>query len=156
MPSEEIQYFLAKQRVLSTHPDFNRDTRLLPQCQGWGLFSNGSITDMAEMLLRVGVLKLMQDYPTRDDLSLEQLLQTLPEDYKFLNNCQKPQVTMVDPVSYYLQGHRYPGEFKTSAEVSKALNAIMYLGGEYLKKKPNMRILNKLFTDSMKVNDEVN
>ena len=71
MPSEEIQYFLAKQRVLSTHPDFNRDTRLLPQCQGWGLFSNGGITDMAEMLLRVGVLKLMQDYPTRDDLSLE-------------------------------------------------------------------------------------
>lgn len=155
--TNENTFFISKQTILSTHPDFNSATISLPYCQCYGMYKNSTVTDVAEMLLQVGTLILMKEYPKADELTLKELHDKLPSDYKPLNNCQKPNVTMVDPVSYYLQAHRYPGEFKTAAEVNKAINAIMYMAGEYIKKIKTVhtiRDVQNLFISELLVNKD--
>ena len=144
-------YFISIQTIFSTHPEFVKKTINLPHSQCYGIFSNKNVTDMGEMLLRVGVLHLIQEYPGADDLSLEELKDILPEDYKPENNVQKPQVKFFDSVSYYLQVHRYPGLFKSASEVVTAVNAITYLGGEFIiNNEKNPRAIITLFRDSLK------
>lgn len=153
--SAKEEFFIPRQQVLGTHPEFNSHTKDLSMCSFFGLYNNATVTDIAEMLLEVGTLILMKEYPNKEDLSLEDLNNKLPSEYKSLANVQKPNVKMVDPVSFYLQKFRYYGEYKTNSEVTTSLNAIMYIAGEYIKdfatNKKTLRSVQRLFIDNMLV-----
>jgi hypothetical protein len=122
-------FFVQKQIIVSTHPSFTHFD--LDQCSAWGLYPTPTTNaDVGDMLLEIGILNLIDSFPDSEEFTLEQLIGQLPDDYDLLNNAQKPQMKMIDVASFYLQQYRYPGEFKTNAAVVKAINALIYMGGQ--------------------------
>lgn len=151
----EHKLFIPKRVFLSTHPEFTSSTSGLDMVNCFGMYQNTTNIDIGEMLLEIGVLLLMKNHPTADDMSLEELHDVLPSDYERLHNCQKPDVTMMDPVSFYLQTYRYPGLYKSSSHVVTSIDAIMYMAGEFIKEVASgartMRELQSLFIENMNV-----
>jgi len=136
--------FVGKQVVVSTHPAFTHFH--FEHCSAWGLYPQPKTNnEVGDMLLEIGILTLIDTYPEREDLPLDKLYEQLPEGWESQNNAQKPQMKMIDPVQFYLQQYRYPGEFGTHAAVIRAINALIYMGGEkILECKDSLRVLIEL------------
>jgi hypothetical protein len=120
-------FFVGGQVIVSVPLSFTHFE--LAHCSAWGLYPSPSTNnEVGDMLLEIGMLTLIDSYPDSEDLPLDKLYEQLPEDWVSQNNAQKPQMKMIDPVQFYLQQYRYPGEFKTHAAVIKAINALIHMG----------------------------
>ena len=142
-------FLIQQQIIVSTHPSFRHLE--FDQCNAWGLYPTPKTNnEVGDMLLEIGMLELINDFPNSGDLTLEELNNKIPEDYNFANNAQKPQMKMIDIASFYLQKYRYPGELTTHTSVKDAINALIYMGGEKILQCENSpRELISLFHDPL-------